>query len=125
VTLSLYLAVAAGGVIGAPLRYLLDTFVSDRWPSELPWGTAAVNTSGSLLFGLLTGLALAHHLGPIPKALLAVGFCGAFTTFSTFTYETMQLVEDGRILQAGLAVAGAVVAGLLAAAAGLAIGLAV
>jgi CrcB protein len=112
-------------VIGAPLRYLVDTFVSDRWPSELPWGTAAVNTSGSLLFGFLSGLALAHHLGPIPKALVAIGFCGAFTTFSTFTYETMQLVEDGRIAQAGLAVVGALAAGLLAAGAGLAIGLAI
>lgn len=124
-TATLIIAVAIGGMVGAPARYLVDSLVSDRFPSEMPWGTATVNTAGALLFGLLTGLALGHHLGPVPKTLLGTGFCGAFTTFSTFTFETMQLLEDGRISRAALNVVGGAVIGLLAAAAGLAVGLAV
>jgi CrcB protein len=112
-------------MVGAPARYLVDTLVSDRFPSELPWGTASVNTAGSLLFGLLSGLALSHHLGSVPLALFGTGFCGAFTTFSTFTFETMQLLEDGRFARAALNMVGGVGVGLLAAGAGLAIGLAI
>ena len=122
-TLGLALAVALGGFVGAPARYLLDRAISGRLESDLPWGTFIVNMSGSLLLGILTGLGLNGHLGPVPEALAATGFCGAYTTFSTFTYETVRLVEDGDLLEAATNVAVSVAGGLAAAAAGVAVGL--
>lgn len=124
-TVSLFLVVALGGLIGAPSRYLLDRAISTRIESDLPWGTFAINITGSLLLGFLTGLSINGNLPLIDKDLLGTGFCGAYTTFSTFTYETVRLLEDGRILDAIGNVAVSVAAGLGAAAAGLAIGMAV
>ncbi len=121
--MGLLLAVGCGGLLGAPSRYLVDRAVSRRIESDLPWGTFLVNVSGSLLLGLLTGLSLTHHLAPTTKALLATGFCGAYTTFSTFSFETVRLLEEGRLLQAATNVGASVVFGLLAAGAGLALGL--
>jgi CrcB protein len=123
-TLSLFLVVAAGGLVGAPARYLLDQFVTRRVESDLPWGTLVINLSGSLLLGFLAGLTLAGHLPPTGKALLGTGFCGAYTTYSTFTFETVRLLENGRLLSAASNVLVSVVAGLAAAAAGVAAGLA-
>ncbi len=122
--LLLFLAVAAGGFVGAPSRYLVDRAISNRIESDLPWGTFTINMTGSLILGVLTGLALGHHLPAVPKALLATGFCGAYTTFSTFNYESLQLMEDGQILEAAGNILVSVVIGFGAAAAGLAIGLA-
>lgn len=118
------MAVAAGGLVGAPSRYLVDRAVTNRLASDLPWGTFVINMTGSLLLGLLTGLSLGHHLPAVPKALLATGFCGAYTTFSTFTFETVRLIEEGQLVEAAGTVLGGVVIGLGAAAAGVAIGLA-
>jgi fluoride exporter len=123
-TLGLFLVVTAGGIVGAPSRYLLDQFVTGRTSSGLPWGTLAINLSGSLLLGFLTGLTLAGHFPPTAKALLGTGFCGAYTTFSTFTFETVRLMENGRFLSAAGNVLVSVAVGLGAAAAGLALGLA-
>jgi len=123
--LLLFVAVASGGLVGAPSRYLVDRAITNRFDSDLPWGTFTINMTGSLLFGILTGLSLGHHLPAIPKALLATGFCGAYTTFSTFTYETVRLIEDGQLGEAAGNVMGSVVIGLAAAAAGLAMGLAI
>jgi CrcB protein len=110
-----------GGSLGAPARYLLDGFVQSRTRALFPWGTYAVNMSGSLLLGFLTGLALYHGLGPLPRIALGTGFCGAYTTFSTFTYETIRLVEEGSLVAAMTNVALSIGVGLLAAAAGLAL----
>jgi fluoride exporter len=121
---SLILAVAAGGLVGAPCRYLLDRAVSRRIVSDLPWGTFAVNMSGCLALGLLTGLDLAHHVPAVLMALIGVGFCGAYTTFSTFNFETVQLFEDGHIVEAAANVAASVVVGIAIAGVGVAIGLA-
>jgi CrcB protein len=123
-TLGLFLVVAAGGIVGAPARFLLDQAVTRRAGSGLPWGTLVINLSGSLLLGFLTGLTLAGHLSPAAKALLGTGFCGAYTTYSTFTFETVRLLENGRYLGAAGNVLVSVLAGLGAAAAGLAAGLA-
>jgi CrcB protein len=110
-----------GGAIGAPTRYLLDGWVQDRVSGVFPWGTFVVNVSGSLLLGVITGLALYHGLGDLPKIAIGTGICGAYTTFSTFSYETVRLLEEGSVgLAAGNAF-GSVAAGLAAAALGLAI----
>ena len=123
-TLGLFLAVAAGGLVGAPSCYLLDRAISGRTEPGRPWGTFVINVSGSLLLGLLTGLTMTGHLSEIGKALLGTGFCGAYTTFSTFSFETVRLVEDGRVFDVAGNVVISVALGLSAAAAGLAIGLA-
>jgi CrcB protein len=123
--LELYLMVAAGGFVGAPSRYLLDRAVNQRVESDLPWGTFLVNVSGSFVLGLLTGLSLGNHISPVAKALLGTGFCGAYTTFSTFTYETVRLIEVGQYLEAALNAGVSVVVGLVGGGIGLAIGLAV
>jgi CrcB protein len=123
-TLTLFLAVAAGGLVGAPSRYLLDRAITGRAESDRPWGTFVINVTGSLLLGFLTGLTMTGHLSEVGKALLGTGFCGAYTTFSTFTFESVRLLEDGRIVDAVGNVVISVALGLAAAAAGLAIGLA-
>jgi CrcB protein len=124
-TFELYLVVGIGGFVGAPSRYLLDRAVNRRVESDLPWGTFLVNMSGSFILGFLTGLSLGNHLSPVAKALLGTGFCGALTTFSTFTFETVRLLEVGQVLEAGLNVAVSVVFGLVGAGVGLALGLAI
>jgi len=123
-TLTLFLAVAAGGLVGAPSRYLLDRAITGRAESDRPWGTFVINVTGSLLLGFLTGLTMTGHLSEVGKALLGTGFCGAYTSFSTFTFESVRLLEDGRIVDAVGNVVISVALGLAAAAAGLAIGLA-
>jgi CrcB protein len=123
VSATLLVAVAVGGSLGAPLRYLVDRAVTTHIDTEFPWGTLAINVAGSLLFGVLSGLLLHHRVGPVPAALVGTGFCGAFTTFSTFTVETLRLVEDGELREAVANVALATAVGLVAAGLGLAIGL--
>jgi CrcB protein len=121
-TLEIYLLVGVGGFVGAPSRYLVDRAVNHRIESDLPLGTFLVNISGSFVLGLLTGLSLSNHLSPLAKALLGTGFCGAYTTFSTFSYETLRLLEVGQVLEAALNAFVSVVVGLLGAVAGFAIG---
>jgi CrcB protein len=116
-----WLLVVAGGMIGAPLRYLADRAVQARHDSVFPWGTFAVNVTGCLVLGLLTGAALASPL----RLLLGTGLCGALTTYSTFSYETLRLAETGARTQAALNVAASVAAGLAAAFAGVALARAV
>jgi CrcB protein len=88
-----WLLIALGGSIGAPMRYLVDASVSRHTRgSVMPWGTVTINVCGSALLGALVKLSAGHSL---LYALVAIGFCGAFTTFSTFTWETLALAEDG------------------------------
>lgn len=121
-TLLTLLVVAAAGALGAPARYLADQWVLARTSGRLPWGTFWVNTSGAFALGVVTGLGLHHGLGPLPTAAVGTGFCGAYTTFSTFSYETVRLVEDGSLGAAATNAAASLGAGLAAAAAGLAVG---
>nr|WP_155073511.1 fluoride efflux transporter CrcB [Streptomyces taklimakanensis] len=86
--------VALGGAAGACLRYVVDRAVQARHESVFPWGTLTVNAVGSLLLGLLTGSAWGAA-GP-GAALLGTGLCGALTTYSTFSHETLRLAELGR-----------------------------
>lgn len=109
------LAVLAGGMLGAPARYLADRVIQARHDSVFPWGTFAVNVAGSAVLGFLLGAQ--SHLG-LPSAafaLLGTGFCGGLTTFSTFGYETLRLLEDGALGEAGLNVLGSLVVAVLAA----------
>jgi CrcB protein len=99
----------------------LDQWVSSRAAGSFPWGTFVVNTTGAFLLGLISGLALYDGLGHLPATVVGVGFCGAYTTFSTFSYETVHLIEEGTLEAAARNVAGSLVLGLLAAAAGLAL----
>jgi len=116
-----WIGLAVAGAIGAPSRFLLDGLLQDRTSGAFPWGTFVVNMSGSVLLGFLTGLALYHAFPTTPKVILGTGFCGAYTTFSTWTYETIRLVEEGAVGEAFLNAGVSLVVGLLAAAAGLAL----
>lgn len=106
-------AVLAGGMIGAPARYLTDRLVQAKHDTVLPWGTFTVNMAGSAVLGFLLGAE--RHLGlpPVLFALLGTGFCGGLTTFSTFSYETLRLLEDGAVGAAGLNVIGSLASGVL------------
>jgi fluoride exporter len=116
-----WVLVAIAGAVGAPARYVVDTLVSSRIPRAFPYGTVTVNVSGSLILGLITGAAMYHGFAPSAKLVLGTGFTGAYTTFSTFSYETLSLFEDGDRRGGLINVAVSLVSGTLAAAAGLAL----
>ncbi|MGV9371157.1 fluoride efflux transporter FluC [Micromonospora tulbaghiae] len=105
------LLIALGAAIGAPLRYLTDRAVQARHGSPFPWGMLTVNMAGSVLLGGL----LAAPVGPAVTALVGTGFCGALTTWSTLSYETLRLARTGERRLAYANVALSVVAGLGAA----------
>ena len=86
--------VLLGAVVGAPLRYVTDLLVQSRHVSVLPWGTVTVNVAGSVVLGVTAGV-MSGDPGPgwvLP--LVGTGFCGALTTFSTFAFETVRLVQE-------------------------------
>jgi CrcB protein len=107
--------------IGAPSRYLIDGWVQDRTSGVFPWGTFTVNVSGCVLLGVLTGLGLYHDLDATTRIVLGTGGLGAYTTFSTFTFETIRLAEEGALDEAFRNAAASVLVGLAAASAGLAL----
>ncbi|MBA9006364.1 fluoride efflux transporter FluC [Thermomonospora cellulosilytica] len=106
--------VLLGAAVGAPLRYLADQWARSRFGGGFPWGTLGVNVLGSGLLGLLAAL----PAGPGLMAFAGTGLCGALTTYSTFGYETLRLLEDGARWHALTNVAASVTAALAAAAAG-------
>ncbi|WP_374986702.1 fluoride efflux transporter FluC [Streptomyces fradiae] len=113
-----WLLVLAGGALGAPLRYLTDRAVQSRHDTVFPWGTLAVNVLGSLVLGVLAGAAVASPA----YALLGTGLCGALSTYSTFSYETLRLTRAGAARYAAANVAASVVASVAALALGTALG---
>lgn len=119
-----WLLVIAGAMVGAPARYLTDRAVQARHGTVFPWGTFTVNMVGSLVLGLVTGLVTAGAVGTGTQLLVGTGLCGALTTYSTFSYETLRLAEERAGLAAAANVAGSVLAGVGAAALGLTVGLA-
>jgi fluoride exporter len=114
----LTVAVALAAGVGAGLRYVLDQFVQQRTRGEFPYGTALVNVTGSLVLGLVTGLALHHGLAETPTVILGVGLAGGYTTLSTWAWESLALTESGDVLEAVMNVFGSFAAGLAAAATG-------
>ncbi|MBO0852251.1 MAG: fluoride efflux transporter CrcB [Nocardia sp.] len=109
--------VLIGAMAGAPARYLTDRFVQARHDSVFPWGTLTVNVVGCFILGALTGAAV----GSSAAALGGTGFCGALTTYSTFGYETVRLLEQRSLFYAAMNIVVSVVAGLGAALLGYAI----
>ncbi|MZD05570.1 fluoride efflux transporter CrcB [Streptomyces sp. SID5785] len=116
-----WLLVIAGAAVGAPLRYLSDRTVQSRHDSVFPWGTFAVNVCGSLVLGLVTGAVAAGAASSQLQLLLGTGLCGALTTYSTFSYETLRLAETGARFYAVTNVLGTLAAGLGAAFTGAAV----
>jgi len=108
-----------GGIAGAVLRFGLGKAVSVRLGTAFPWGTWLINISGSLLLGVLYKLSLQGTLSPALWGMLGVGFCGAYTTFSTFGYETLQLIDSGRGGRAAMYVLSSVLLGIAGAALGM------
>lgn len=107
--------VALGGAVGSVLRYLVGIVIQARTGWEFPVGTLVVNLSGCLLLGFLIYYALATPaVTPEVRALLTTGLCGGYTTFSTFSYEAVALVQNGEwrraTLYVGLSVAGSIAA---------------
>lgn len=115
------IGVALTAFAGAVCRYLVDLAVQHRSASAFPLGTLVVNLTGSLALGFLVGLSLHHGLGATPRTLLGTGFLGAYTTFSTFSYETVRLLEDGGHREAVVNAAASLGLGLAGAATGLAL----
>ncbi|SDH05792.1 fluoride efflux transporter CrcB [Roseospirillum parvum] len=94
-------AVAVGGAGGAVCRYVLSVLVTRLFGHGFPWGTLAVNLLGALLMGMLIeAAALRWSLGPLPRALLVVGFLGGFTTFSTLSLDMVTLIERQQVVLA-------------------------
>ncbi|MEW2081020.1 fluoride efflux transporter CrcB [Streptomyces sp. NPDC005283] len=110
-----WLLVIAGAAIGAPLRYLTDRTVQAKHDTVFPWGTFTVNVVGCLVLGLVTGAVTVGAASSQVQLFVGTGLCGALTTYSTFSYETLRLAEDGARFFAAVNVAASVVAGLGAA----------
>jgi CrcB protein len=109
------LLVALGAAVGAPTRYLADRAVQRRLGSRFPWGTFAVNVVGCFVLGLVAG----SRTVPVGiVTLVGTGFCGALTTYSTFSWESLRLAEDGPGWRAIAYVLGSTTVGLGAAALG-------
>jgi CrcB protein len=92
----IFWSVAVGAAIGGVSRYYLGGFIQQRAGPDFPFGTLVINITGSFLLGFIMRYALQTEMvNPETRALLTTGFCGGYTTFSTFTYETALMMEDG------------------------------
>ena len=120
-TLATALLVAGAGGAGAVLRALLIHHLGLRRSDPLPAGTMVVNASGSLVLGVLTGLSLYHGLGTHVLAVIGVGLCGGYTTWSTASWETIHLLHIGHRTDAALYTLGSLAICVTAAAAGIAL----
>lgn len=108
------LLVGSGGFLGSVLRYLLSKYIESTWLSSFPFGTFGVNIIGCLIIGLIYGLSIKSIASGEIRLLLATGFCGGFTTFSSFSYEFLTLLQDGQLWYAFLYSFCSLLAGLLA-----------
>jgi CrcB protein len=120
--LATYLIIGIGGFIGANARFIFGRMAVQRWGEQFPMGTFLINVSGSFLLGLFATLAMHFAWDDRWRLLISVGFLGAFTTFSTFEYESLQLATQGAWLRAGGNMLGSVVCGFVAALMGVAMG---
>ncbi len=115
-----YLLVIIGAAVGAPTRYLTDRIVQNRWRTVFPFGTLTVNVVGSLLLGIIIAATLTGSPTNL-NLLLGIGFCGALTTYSTFSYETVRLLQEQATRTAVTNTLITIIAGLTAATTGFAL----
>lgn len=108
------LLVALGGALGASIRYLLGLWIAARVGPDFPWGTFIINVSGSFLIGVALGLVSEGYLSAEMRLFVAVGILGGYTTFSTFSYETLELLADGTMRAFLFNALGQLAAGLVA-----------
>ncbi len=114
------LLVGLGGGLGSILRYLTSVFVSRQFPSAFPWGTFAVNFIGCLLAGIFIGMLERQQvINTDLKLLLITGFCGGYTTFSAFSAENLNLIQNGNTLTALLYITASILTGIIAVVGGL------
>ena len=118
-----YLAISLGGILGANARYLITGWAAQKFGTGFPYGTFIINISGALILGFFVAFvqdrAFIHtHY----RLFFATGFCGAYTTFSTFTYETLRLFQDGSVLLGMANIAASLLVGMLGVFMGFAIG---
>jgi fluoride exporter len=114
--------IAVGGVLGTLARYAVGGWIQERAGTWLPWGTLAVNAIGSLVLGVVMQATQVMAVSPERRGFLTIGFCGAFTTFSTYSYETVTLLQHGELTRAALYAFGSLIVGLAALALGLVAG---
>ena len=112
--------VALGSAIGGVARYLLGGLIQ-RDSASFPWGTLVINISGSFLLGLIMRYALAVPIRAETRAFLTIGLCGGYTTFSTFSYETVSFLRDGQWLRASTYIGASIILSLVAVLAGFAV----
>lgn len=117
-------AVALGGAMGAVFRYLLGSWIQAMSDGSFPWGTWTVNVLGSLLLGFAMVWLTESLASAEVRLFVAMGFLGSFTTFSTFTFETVELIREGLWMRAGIYSLGSLAIGVLAVVAGAAAALA-
>jgi len=117
----IWLYIAVGGAAGAMARYGLTGVVQDRAGFQFPWGTFLVNIVGSALIGTALRYLEATPTTPEVRALVTIGLLGAFTTFSTFSYETVGLLERGAFASAASYAVGSVLLGIVAVYAGMSV----
>jgi CrcB protein len=108
------LLVSIGSFFGGGARYLVSKAVQSWVAASFPWGTMVVNIVGCFLIGLLSGLSLGENISPSTKLILVTGFCGGFTTFSTFMNENLLLGREGSMLSAILYTLASLALGLIA-----------
>jgi CrcB protein len=113
-----YLVISIGAVLGANTRYLLGGWIGEQVSSSFPWGTFVINVTGSLAIGLVLGLAADRVMPWWWRPGFAIGFLGAYTTFSTFSYETLNLLQEGSYVAAAANMVGSVAIALIAVFAG-------
>jgi len=117
-----FLVVAFGGALGAVTRFAVNLAVASWWKSDFPLATLLINVSGSFILGFFSTLAAERlPMDPLWRLFVATGFVGAYTTFSTFEYETQRLTESGALSWAVLNIIASVIAGFLAVRAGVAL----
>jgi fluoride exporter len=109
-----YLVIGAGGFLGAVARYLLGNYIGSRYGVRFPYGTFVINMSGSFLVGFILTLLSRTTASQYWRYLIPIGFIGAYTTFSTFEYETFRAVQEGQSITGLLNVALSVIVGFAA-----------
>jgi CrcB protein len=117
------LLVALGGALGSVTRYLLGGWIAGRLGASFPYGTLVINLTASFIIGLFLALAEQRaEISPYWRLFIAVGFVGGYSTFSTYEYESVRLLQDGEFVLGAIYLVGSMAAGAIAAIGGIAVG---